>query len=275
VQEYSPVNTIAEAPRECDAPEVIQRHKREGNSSVSEKDTLFEDTVASVRDFVFDERVVRVFPDMIGRSVPGYGLVLQMIGLVAHRYVQPESSVYDLGCSLGAATLAMRQAVDVPGVRFVAVDNSAAMIRQCRQVLRTGDNELPVELLEEDVCRVEVRNASMSVLNFTLQFVEPRERLGLLERIARGTRPGGVLVLSEKIRFSLNAEQELQTALYHDFKRAQGYSELEIARKRNALERVLQPDTEAVHRKRLKAAGWTETVRCFQSFNFACYLAFR
>jgi tRNA (cmo5U34)-methyltransferase len=242
---------------------------------VSEKDTLFEDTLASVRDFVFDERVVRVFPDMIGRSVPGYGLVLQIIGLVAHRYVQPDSSVYDLGCSLGAATLAMRQAVEVPGVRYVAVDNSAAMIRQCRQVLVSGDGELPVDLLEEDICRVDVRDASMSVLNFTLQFVERRQRLGLLERIARGTRPGGVLVLSEKIRFSGEAEQELQTALYHDFKRTQGYSELEIARKRNALERVLQPDTEAVHRRRLKAAGWTETVRCFQSFNFACYLAFR
>jgi tRNA (cmo5U34)-methyltransferase len=112
----------------------------------------------------------------------------------------------------------MRQAVDVPGVRFIAVDNSPVMIERCRQALCAGDGEIPVELLEEDICRVEVRNASMSVLNFTLQFVEPRRRLGLLERIAWGTRPGGVLVLSEKIRFSRAAEQELQTALYHDLR---------------------------------------------------------
>ena len=85
---------------------------------MSEKDTLFADESGEARDFVFDDRVVRVFPDMIRRSVPGYGLVLQMLGLLARRYVQANTCVYDLGCSLGAATLAMRHAVSAPGVRL-------------------------------------------------------------------------------------------------------------------------------------------------------------
>jgi tRNA (cmo5U34)-methyltransferase len=115
----------------------------------------------------------------------------------------------------------------------------------------------------------------MSVLNFTLQFIDPKKRLSLLRRIATGTRAGGILVLSEKIRFADPAEKELHTRLHHDFKRTKGYSELEIAAKRNALERVLKPDTEKEHQERLRAAGWHKTVRCFQAFNFVSYLARR
>ena len=246
---------------------------------MSEKDMLFQGlpdhTGDFAKDFVFDEQVVRVFPDMIRRSVPGYGLVLHMSGLVARRYVQANSNVYDLGCSLGATTLAMRQAVSAPGVRFIAVDSSPEMIGQCRGRLGPEDGQAPVQCIQEDVCRLDISNSSMTVLNYTLQFIEPQQRLSLLSRITAGTRPGGVLLLSEKICFEQPVEQELQTELHHDFKRAQGYSELEIARKRNALERVLQPDTDATHRRRLLQAGWRNVVCCFQAFNFVTYLALR
>ncbi len=245
------------------------------SSQMSEKDTLYDSNPPTAADFVFDERVARVFPDMIHRSVPGYALVLQMLGLMARRYVQPDSRVYDLGCSLGAATQVMRRAVATSGVRFVAVDNSAAMMECCRRQLN-DDEALPeVEFVVADICRTRIENASMTVLNFTLQFIDAPQRLPLLKRIAAGTRAGGILVLSEKLRFADPDEQELHTRLHHDFKRDQGYSELEIAAKRNALERVLRPDTEAEHRERLRAAGWQPPVRCFQAYNFVSYLVRR
>lgn len=242
---------------------------------MSEKDNLYEHSHQAVGDFVFDERVVRVFPDMINRSVPGYTLVLQMIGILARRYVQQDSHVYDLGCSLGAATLAIRQSLEVPGVRFIAVDNSPAMIKQCRQNLGGEESVPQVDFICGDICRTRIENASMTVLNFTLQFIQPKRRLHLLRQIAAGTRTGGILVLSEKIRFADPYQQELHTSLHHDFKRAHGYSELEIARKRDAVERVLKPDTESEHLDRLRAAGWHAVVRCFQTLNFVSYLAFR
>jgi tRNA (cmo5U34)-methyltransferase len=169
----------------------------------------------------------------------------------------------------------MLRAVKAPNVRFVAVDNSAEMVAQCRKNMEQLGDSLPVEFLLADVVGLEIENASMTVLNFTLQFVDPAKRLPLLRRIAAGTRPGGVLVLSEKIRFADPREQQLQTDLHHDFKSDQGYSALEIAAKRNALERVLRPDTEPQHLSRLQEAGWRHTVRCCQAFNFATYLAFR
>ena len=244
------------------------------------RDRLFAADDAPPGDFVFDERVVRVFPDMIQRSVPGYALVLQLTALLARRHVQPDSRVYDLGCSLGAATRAMRQAVGTTGVRFVAADQSADMVERCRALLAEDESQAaaplaPVDVVQADIAGLAIENASMTVLNYTLQFVPPTRRSSLLARIAAGTRAGGVLLLSEKIAFADPEEQALQRDWHHDFKRAQGYSDLEIARKRDALERVLHPDTEAAHADRLQAAGWSRVVRCFQAFNFASYLAFR
>ena len=240
-----------------------------------EKDNLYRESLHAAGEFVFDERVVRVFPDMIKRSVPGYGLVLELLALLARRFVQEHSTVYDLGCSLGAATLAMQQGVEQQGVRFVAVDSSAPMLARCRQVLAEVGKDSAVDFVQDDVCQVPLQDASMTVLNFTMQFIAPEDREGLLRRIREGTRPGGILVLSEKIRFDEANQQEIQTDLHHDFKRSQGYSDLEIARKRNALEQVLRPDTEGEHIERLNAAGWGQAFRCFQALNFVCYLAIR
>ncbi len=245
---------------------------------MSDRDQLFEQPPQGMQDFVFDERVVRVFPDMINRSVPGYGLVLPMLGVLARRCVQPSSRVYDLGCSLGAVSLVVRQSVNVPDVRIIAVDNSAEMLKSLASLLQeqaqTADRPT-IELVLGDISDTPIEDASLSVLNFTLQFIQREQRLALLSRIAAGTRPGGALVLSEKIRFADESEQELQTDWHHDFKRAQGYSDLEIARKRDALERVMLPDTEAEHLERLQAAGWSKAVRWFQCFNFVSYLAIR
>jgi tRNA (cmo5U34)-methyltransferase len=250
---------------------------------MSESDQLFRaagsNQGAGMKDFVFDERVVRVFPDMINRSVPGYGLILPMLGVLARRCVQPGSRVYDLGCSLGAVSRVVQQSVTAADVRIIAVDNSADMLKRLAAELEQqapGPQGCPtIELVLGDINSLPMENASLSVLNFTLQFVPREQRTDLLASIAAATRPGGALVLSEKIRFDDAHEQALQTDWHHDFKRAQGYSELEIAGKRDALERVLLADTEAEHLRRLQAAGWSRAVRWFQCFNFVSYLATR
>jgi tRNA (cmo5U34)-methyltransferase len=239
------------------------------------QDKLFARNRAVTAGFRFDEEVVRVFPDMIARSVPGYELIVPMIGLLARRYAQPDSVIYDLGCSLGAASLAMSLAVRASGSRIVAVDNSAAMVKQCKKHMQKNGGDIPVDVRLENMLDTIVENASVVVLNFTLQFLDREQRQALINQIAAGMRQGGALLLSEKICFEDAAEQEEQTLWHHDFKRAQGYSELEIAQKRNALEDVLRPDTEAMHLERLRRAGLSGTRRWFQCFSFASYIAFK
>jgi tRNA (cmo5U34)-methyltransferase len=247
---------------------------------MSEKDRLYQDKGIQADHFVFDARVVRVFPDMIRRSVPGYGLIIPSIALLARRHAQNGTRVYDLGCSLGAASFAMLDALAGRDCEIVAVDSSPEMVARLKTLLeeRQGEAEAgspPLRVLEADVLATPIENASVVVLNFTLQFIDREARAGLLRRICEGMRPGGILVLSEKLQFEDESENSHQDAWHLDFKRAQGYSELEIARKRDALDATLLPDSMEAHLERLRGAGFREAWRWFQCFNFASIVAIR
>jgi len=239
------------------------------------EDSIYADKQARVEGFRFDDKVTRVFADMIQRSVPGYGLTLQMIGVIAAQYAQKDSQLYDLGCSLGAATLAMRHAIQQEGCQIVSVDNSEAMLKQCQTYIAADDGNVPVVLKHADIQDVMIENASVVVLNFTLQFIPMHEREALLKHIFKGLREGGVLVLSEKIAFDESLKNERQTQLHESFKRSQGYSKLEVSQKRQALENVLFPESLDMHHRRLKQAGFSDSQTWFQCFNFASMLAFK
>lgn len=240
-------------------------------------DRLFAQPLEQVPDFVFNEDVVRVFPDMIKRSVPGYPTIVENLGVVAARFAQPGTALYDLGASLGAVTQALRRHVQAEGCRVIAVDNSAAMVERCRQYLTAQDSMfqelLPVQVVEADILALPLEPASVVAMNFTLQFIAPDQRLALLSRIRRALLPGGALILSEKLRFEDAQAQALLGDLHLDFKRANGYSDLEIAQKRSAIEHVMKPDSLEIHRERLLAAGFSQVVPWFQCLNFASLIA--
>jgi tRNA (cmo5U34)-methyltransferase len=240
-------------------------------------DRLFAQPLDQVPDFVFNEDVAKVFPDMIKRSVPGYPTIVENLGVLAAQFAQPYRALYDLGCSLGAVTQALRRHVRTDDCRVIAVDNSHAMVERCREYLHAQDamfqELLPVEVIEADILALDFQPASLVALNFTLQFVAPEQRLELLTRIRQALLPGGALILSEKLRFADDAEQALLGELHLAFKRANGYSELEIAQKRSAIENVMKPDSLEQHRERLLAAGFSKVVPWFQCLNFASLIA--
>lgn len=237
------------------------------------QDQVYATRKSMIVDFAFDETVAKVFPDMIRRSVPGYESIIALTGLLAEQYAQPDSLCYDLGCSLGAATLAMRSRIQQSGCRIIAVDNAEAMTSRCQQHIQEAGEGVEVDVICGNIQDVIIENASVVVINFTLQFIESGDRLDLLEKIYTGLRPGGALLLSEKIAFSDNAEQQRMDALHIAFKKANGYSDLEISQKRSALENVLVPDTLEQHYQRLQSAGFSRIDNWFRCFNFVSLLA--
>ena len=241
--------------------------------AMTKQDNLYSKPLQQPADFRFDERVVQVFPDMINRSVPGYSLIVPMIGLLARRFVTPGSRVYDLGCSLGACSLAVRRALSEDDVEIIAVDKSPAMVSRCKELIDADDASIPVQIRQEDISETEIQNASLVVLNFTLQFLTPAKRSALLEKACRGINSGGALVLSEKIMFNDERKQDLMTQWHHDFKKTQGYSDLEIAQKRNALENIMIPEALETHYDRLSTAGFREAHNWYRCFNFYSIIA--
>jgi tRNA (cmo5U34)-methyltransferase len=241
------------------------------------RDNLFSLPRDRVGQFQFDDDVAEVFPDMIARSVPGYASILSVIEQLAGRFVRPRTNVYDLGCSLGAASLLVRN--QAPNDATIhAVDKSAAMIQRLRRRLAgqiDHDGRCPIELHLADIGDVIINDASMIILNFTLQFIPEGERLALLQKCFDGMKPGGCLLLSEKVYFSDSSQQELLNELHLDFKRACGYSELEIAQKRTSLENTLVPESIETHSARLRDVGFAVVTPWFQCFNFASMLAIK
>ncbi len=247
--------------------------KSHPHKTLEMRDSLFSES--NTQEFRFDDAVVRVFPDMIKRSVPGYNLIIPMLGLLARRFVQANSKVYDLGCSLGAASLAVQDALNITGVEIIAVDNSAAMLAKLEQILKDSQQQPEILLKQADVEDIGIDSASLVLLNFTLQFIPPENRVALLARIYQGMNAGGALLLSEKILLEDKAEQQLLTDWHHDFKRSQGYSDMEIANKRNALENVLLPESMQAHKQRLEEAGFSRIIPWFQCFNFVSLVAIK
>lgn len=237
-------------------------------------DKIYARPLDKLVDFNFDERVARVFPDMINRSVPGYASIVAMTGILAAEFYQPGSYCYDLGCSLGASSLSMAKAINDSSACIIAVDNSPAMLNKASDMI-PEESKQKINFICEDINTINVRNASVVVMNFTLQFIAPEKRLALLTKIYQGMNKNGLLILSEKLTYTHAQQQQLLIDMHHFFKRANGYTDMEISQKRQALENVLLPETLEQHKNRLKKAGFKQTEQWFQCFNFSSLVAIK
>ncbi|MCC2615551.1 carboxy-S-adenosyl-L-methionine synthase CmoA [Aestuariibacter halophilus] len=238
-------------------------------------DALYAHPHPEVEDFRFDQRVAEVFPDMIQRSIPGYTTIIDGIGQLAARFSQPDSALYDLGCSLGGASLSMGRYVSTDGCRIIGIDNSQPMVERCRLHVEAFKTPTPVTVVCQDILDVDFEPASVIVMNFTLQFVEPEVRQDLLQRLYDALLPGGLLILSEKVNHPHPCTNDAWVDLHHEFKRRNGYSELEISQKRTALENVMRLDSLQTHLDRLTRLGFEQPSVWFQCYNFLSMMAIK
>jgi tRNA (cmo5U34)-methyltransferase len=238
-------------------------------------DNIYANQLDKIESFSFNQKVVDVFPDMISRSVPGYNAIVSGIAELATLFVQPNTHIYDLGCSLGAVTLAIAKSTRELPARIIGVDNSSAMVKRCTEKISAFSYANNVEIIEGDINDIECKDASFVVLNFTLQFIEPDKRQALINRLYQSLNPGGVLIVSEKLKHHDPRLNEAIVHMHHNFKRNNGYSDLEIAQKRSALEKVMLLDTQHTHQQRFEEAGFASSSLWFQQLNFASFMAIK
>ncbi len=246
------------------------------NQNTITRDAIFATPLDKLASFSFDEQVASVFPDMIKRSIPGYSHILGMTGVIAKRYVPEGGRIYDLGASLGATTLSVAQQLEhLAEIEFITVDTSAAMTERCAGILAENLPQRSITSLCADIRSLEYQPCDLILLNFTLQFLPPQDRQPLLDKLFQALRSGGALAMSEKIHFQDPRQAQLLYELHHDFKRANGYSDVEISQKRTALEDVMLTDTPETHQQRLLDTGFSFASQWFQYLNFASFLAIK
>lgn len=243
----------------------------EGDAS----DRLFAEPTPRPKDFAFDGPTAGVFDDMLSRSVPFYAEIQRMTVELAADFAVPGSNLYDLGCSTGTTLAALDPLID-PEVRFIGVDNSAQMLEKARQKLDGLATARRVDLIPRDLHELgQIENASVVILTLTLQFVRPLHRERLVRTICEGTNEQGVLLLVEKITEPETLFNRLFIKYYYDMKRRNGYSELEISQKREALENVLIPYRPAENEKLLLDAGYRAVQPFFRWYNFTGVIAIK
>ncbi len=232
------------------------------------RDEVYSQNQGQIVDFAFNEDVAAVFPDMIRRSVMGYETMVPVTGLAAARHLGERGTAFDLGCSLGATTLAILQQNNSPDIRVNGVDNSSAMIDGARRAIQDPRAQFTVQ----DIRNTDVNEAAVVVLNLVLQFLDSNERLPLLTRLRKQMAPDSLLIVSEKVRHEDPAEHAYFDGIHLAWKKANGYSDLEIAQKRSALENVMIIDTEAVHVQRFNNAGFSRVNQWYRCMNWASFL---
>lgn len=236
-------------------------------------DRVFADDKEPVRDFQFNATVAQAFDDMVGRSVPYYAEIQRIVAEIAADFAVPGSNLYDLGCSTGT-TMQLIHRMTHPDVRMVGIDNSDDMLAQARKKHAETAKQRRIEFVNADFHQgLLIENASVVTMLFTLQFVRPLYRERLLQLIHNGMRDDGVLILAEKITSEHTLLNRLFIKYYYNYKKRAGYTETEIARKREALENVLIPYRYQENEELLKKVGFRHVEEAFRWYNFCCMVA--
>lgn len=242
------------------------------------KDRVFAGSSEWGSDFQFNEEVADVFDDMLNRSVPYYAEQQLLIQQVARKFYIPGTCIYDLGCSTGVTLINIATALG-PNVTLVGYDFSEAMLEKARANISKAGLADQIELRQGDfnggLDNLELQNASIVTLCWTLQFVRPLWRERLIRWINQGTAAGGALICSEKILTNSSDMNRYFIDFYYQYKARNGYTSDEILRKRDALENVLVPYRTDENFELFRRNGYSSIETCFQWFNFATYLCIK
>jgi tRNA (cmo5U34)-methyltransferase len=240
-------------------------------------DKIFAVPRPKIEDFNFGEETAVVFDDMLGRSVPFYDEVQRMVGELSSDYAAEGTSIYDLGCSTCTTFLEIEKYLPKElGVNFVGIDSSQEMLEIARHKLADSGFRRPVSLHCSDLNQeLDIRNASVVLMVLTLQFVRPLYRERVIRSVSEGLAENGCLILVEKVLGESSTFNRLFIKHYYELKKRNGYSELEIAQKREALENVLIPYRLEENRELLRSQGFRNVDIFFKWYNFCGILAMK
>lgn len=221
------------------------------------------------KKFEFDESVASVFDDMLSRSVPFYKEVQKLIINYIKLNAKESAKVVDLGCSTAKFLLELNS--KMPNLTLCGIDNSKPMLEQAKKKCQAYGVE-NIELIYGDLAELALKDIDFVSSNYTLQFIRPIQRPKVVAKIYDSLGENGKFIFSEKVVFEEKKLDKDIIEIYYNYKKEQGYSEYEIAKKREALENVLIPFTIKENIEMCKEVGFTQVHTLFQWGNFVTFV---
>jgi len=218
----------------------------------------------------FDKSVAKNFDEHISKSIPFYKVTHDIIIKLSDFFLKENSLCYDLGCSNGTLLkkIALRQ--EKKKVKFIGYDLSKDMILEAKKKKIKN-----LQFYQKDITKISFKKADMIICVYTLQFVEPKFRQVLLNRIFKSLNWGGVFILCEKIRGNDARFQDILTSLYYDYKKKKGFKTNEIYNKEASLRSVLEPYSIKTNIDFMKRAGFGDIMPFFQYLSFKGFFSIK
>ena len=232
------------------------------------KDKVFTNKIT--KQFEFDEDVASVFDDMLNRSVPFYNEMLKLTISFTNKYAKPHSTIYDLGCSTASTLINIAKSTD-KDLELIGIDNSKAMLKRAMQ--KANAYGIDLTLIDANIFDIELKESSVIISNYTLQFIRPLQRETLIKKIYDSLEDDGIFIFCEKVITEDKLLNKQFIDEYYQFKKTQGYSEFEISQKREALENILIPYSYDENKKMIKDAGFKHFDCIFKWVNFGMFIA--
>jgi len=215
------------------------------------------------------ENISEDFDSHIQKSIPLYDLGHKLVCHYSDFFLKADSVVYDIGCSTGQ--MLARLAAQHPQkreLRLIGVDTVADMVGMAR---RLEKKDARLSFIHGNALDVEFEPADMFIANYTIQFLPPRVRQEMINRIYQSLNWGGAFFMFEKVRAPDGRFQDYANQVYMEFKLENGFSEAEILNKQRSIKGVMEPFSTQGDMDLLKRAGFTDimTVQkyvCFEGF---------
>ncbi len=212
------------------------------------------------------------FDEHVAKSVPLYNIGHDLILKIADFFINDQSVCYELGCSTAKLTHDLAKRNDNKKARFIGIDIQEPMINKAKERCKGMKN---VTLKALDILDVEFEKADLIIAYYTIQFVRPKNRQILFDRIFQALNWGGAFLLFEKVRGPDARFQDMMMTIYTDFKIDQGYSSDEIVGKTRSLKGVLDPFSSQGNRDLLTRSGFVDIMTVMKYVSFEGFLAIK
>ncbi|MCR6594727.1 carboxy-S-adenosyl-L-methionine synthase CmoA [Campylobacter insulaenigrae] len=233
------------------------------------KDDIFKKPLE--KQFEFDTDVASVFDDMVSRSVPFYSQNLKLIVDIIERFVSKNSKICDLGCSTSSLLLALFERRE--DLKLSGVDNAQAMLNIAKS--KSNAFGAKIDFYNKNLDEFDFFRNDVFIATYTMQFIRPQKRQNIINKIYENLNNNGIFIMSEKILYDDVKISKKMIEIYENYKQEQGYTRLEIATKREALENILIPYTQDENITMLKNAGFVRVESIFKWVNFETFIAFK
>lgn len=233
------------------------------------------DQVMPANQWQFNSDVTKVFHNMLRRSIPELEMMRNIVTMAGSRFVRPNTTILDLGCSCGDSLLPFIKLFGATN-HYIGVDRSEQMLDQAKKYFNAEIEEGLVEFRNIDLCNeFPDTSASLILSVLTMQFLPHADRITCLKKVYDALEKDGAFILVEKILGDDVNEDNFLVDLYYQLKNIQGYSWQAIERKRISLQNNMKPVTLKDNVEILCSIGF-DTVTClWRCLNFAAWIAIK